>query len=158
MATDPQTRKQTQTHTHTQTHPQTGPITIHCTAASAQCNCIVAVSYDIDALTLLSVQSATKSSSNWCAYPRRDGQAELTGAHPDTNRARRQVNWLIETGAMPNHRLGNIDDSDSHLMALRLTCLIKLVSLFLFNKLWKQKLVNSLYYCLQNVSTEITLQ
>jgi len=25
-------------HTHPQTHPQTGPITIHCAAASAQCN------------------------------------------------------------------------------------------------------------------------
>ena len=24
--------------THTHTHPQTGPITIHCAAASAQCN------------------------------------------------------------------------------------------------------------------------
>jgi len=28
----------TDPHTHTHTHPQTGPITIHCTAASVQCN------------------------------------------------------------------------------------------------------------------------
>ena len=27
-----------ETHTHTHTHKQTGPITIHCAAASAQCN------------------------------------------------------------------------------------------------------------------------
>ena len=26
------------THKHTHTHPQAGPITIHCAAASAQCN------------------------------------------------------------------------------------------------------------------------
>jgi len=28
----------TDPHIHTHTHPQTGPITIHCAAASAQCN------------------------------------------------------------------------------------------------------------------------
>jgi len=28
----------TDPHTNTHTHPQTGPITIHCTAASMQCN------------------------------------------------------------------------------------------------------------------------
>jgi len=29
---------QPHTHTHTHTHPQTGLITIHCAAASVQCN------------------------------------------------------------------------------------------------------------------------
>jgi len=32
------THKHTHTHTHTYSHKHTGPITIHCTAASAQCN------------------------------------------------------------------------------------------------------------------------
>jgi len=31
-------RGNTHSHTHTHTHTQTGPITIHCAAASAQCN------------------------------------------------------------------------------------------------------------------------
>jgi len=34
VVTDPPTHR----HTHTHTHPQTGPITIHCAAASVQCN------------------------------------------------------------------------------------------------------------------------
>jgi len=36
VLTDPQTNKQT--NKQPQTHKQTGPITIHCAAASAQCN------------------------------------------------------------------------------------------------------------------------
>ena len=40
-----------------------------------------------------------------CAYPRKDGQAELTRpktvTHPGTNRAHRKVTTLIETNALP---------------------------------------------------------
>ena len=39
VVTDPPIHTHTHTvHTHKHTHPQTGPITIHCAAASAQCN------------------------------------------------------------------------------------------------------------------------
>jgi len=38
MVTDPHTHTHTHTDTHPPTHRQTGPITIHCAAASAQCN------------------------------------------------------------------------------------------------------------------------
>ena len=62
-----------------------------------------------------------------CAYPRRDGQAELTRVagyiprwftrpqtvtHPSTNGARRRVTSLIETNAFPLSQTSTVDEGD----------------------------------------------
>ena len=81
--------------------------------------------------------SATPSQLSWysCAYPRRDGQAELTWVagyiprqfthpkavtHPGTNLAQRRVTTLIETNTLPLSYTANLPTTACKLTTCRL--------------------------------------